>query len=131
MLVPKKMSTKKIAVYLAIIILMVGSTGAMLLQSQKPVGRKFLPDDKAARGDKFMPPEDAVPSGETASTMPAANQLPADKNMNQLSDASQIKNGSESDLSIFQSEKFKALKENVLIYQTQSSPGKRNPFAPD
>lgn len=131
MLVLKKMSVKKVAVYLAIIIVMAGSTGMVLLKNRKFASQEPWLGGKTEKNNEFIPAEDDL-SADLAAENPSPVAGPtAGQKPNQPAGLSQMKASGETDLSIFKSEKFKALKENTLIYFEPSDPGKRDPFKPN
>ena len=58
--------------------------------------------------------------------------LPADQaQAGQKSDASKVRVNSEFDVTIFGSDKFKALKDNVVIPREDAGVGKKDPFQPN
>ncbi|MDD4900858.1 MAG: hypothetical protein PHS62_01945 [Patescibacteria group bacterium] len=118
MLVLKQMSPKKLAVCIAIIIVMLSGTGVMIYQNNKTTGQ----DAALVSGSQqdILTPQTGAGSLEAE---PQAQEIQPD--------TSSIGNNSEIDLTIFQSEKFKALKENVLIMQSETEKGKRDPFKPN
>jgi hypothetical protein len=122
------MSTKKLAIYISIIVLTVGGTIFMLYQNRQPSGQSVLPVDNL---EQSLSAESMVSGGEATPGQGFSNQGGAAGQPNQSLSASEIKDGSEIDLSIFGSKKFRALKENILISQEAVKPGKRNPFQPD
>lgn len=104
MLALKKISIKKLAIYFSIIILMLGGIGFALYQNQRLTSRSSSAIDDPARAE-------AKPG--------------------QPSETNKVKNNQGIDLTIFSSEKFKELKENILILQENSGLGKRDPFKPN
>jgi len=102
MLVLKKMSTKKLMIYAAIIVLLLAATGLMLYQNKKLTSLR------------------AAPSG--GLTQPVEVASPA---------AAKAKNNGGLDLTIFSSEKFKELRNNISVSQERPETGKRNPFQPE
>lgn len=131
MLALKKISTKKLAIYVFIIVLMLAGSGFMLYQNQNLTKRKSFAIDGSTRSDKFMTAEIAVPGGQAAPNQPLADPLKTEAEPSRPPAADKIKNNQAIDLTIFSSDKFKELKENVLIPQEDSGLGKRNPFQPD
>lgn len=102
MLMLKRMSAKKVTIYIFIIILTLGATG-LIIYKNLGVGR---------RGASAPDNLNNWNSGLTASER-------------------KIKSNPELDTAIFEKEKFKSLKENNLIYREKSQPGKRDLFKPD
>lgn len=122
MLVLKKISIKKLAVYVSIIIVMLGGTGFMLYQNKKLTDKKSVIIDNPARYDEIMKAGVVVAESKIAPSQPAAAAPKA---------AVKIKNNKGFDLTIFSSEKFKNLKSNVLIVQEKLGLGKRDIFKPN
>lgn len=89
----------------------------MLYQSQKLTNKQLGAIDDPAQYEKFMT------AGIVATSSPAAPSQPLV--------ASQIKNSQGLDLSIFSSQKFQELKENILVPQENLGLGKRDLFAPN
>lgn len=128
MLVLKKLSVKKLMIYLAIIIVMLGGTGFMLYQNQKLTNRKPLVLDDPTKYDKFM---EAGIAATGSGAAPLADPLKANATSSQPLDINKVKNNKGIDATIFSSEKFQALKENTLIIQENSGLGKRDLFKPN
>lgn len=108
MLILKKTSTKKLKIYVAIMILMFGSTGFLLYANWQSLTTA------------------AVPAGEITANQPSVDPLKTEQPLG----VSEIRN-KKFDTAIFSSEKFKNLKENVLTPQENSALGKRDPFSPN
>jgi hypothetical protein len=108
----KKISSKKIAVYLLSVAVIITSVGAVIYQNRS------LPS-----------PEQPLAN----SNPPDTNDTPVDSQppVNQPTNTNQIKNGNVIDSSIFNSEKFKELKENGISAPADSEAGKKNPFSPN
>jgi len=130
MLVLKKMSTKKMAIYVSIIILMLGGIGFTLYQNTKSTGgspsaihEPAMNSNLAAEGD--------VPGAQAETNQLSTDSLKPAAAPSQTSGASGIKKSEAADLDIFSSEKFKELRENALIIQENSGLGKRDPFKPN
>lgn len=121
MLVLKKISTRKLTIYVLIIVLMTGGTGLMLYQNQRLTGEQPIAVDDLARYDKFMPVGTALPGIGTTTNQRIVDPLGANK----------IKNNQGIDLTIFSLEKFKALEANIIIPQADSGLGKRDLFKPN
>ncbi len=125
MLALKKISPKKLAVYVSIMVLMLGGTGYMLYLNNSLSNKKPLIIDSPAQFTNFVPGPELL--GPTIKP-PAKTELAAPgASLN----AGQIKKTAGLDIGIFSSEKFKELKQNVLIQQEQPAPGKRDPFKPN
>jgi hypothetical protein len=122
MLVLKKKSIKKLAVYISIIVAMFGGTGFMLYQNKKLTDRKSVIIDNPARYDEIMKAGVVAAEIKIAPTPPSAAPPKA---------AVKIKNNQGFDLTVFSSEKFKELKENILIVQEKLGLGKRDIFKPN
>jgi len=120
MLALKKMASKKLAIYAAIIVLMLAGTGYLLYLNNRLAARKPLVVDGADQFKDYLPAETLATSTkiEAKKTGPSAQVkgLPA---------------GAGLDLTIFSDEKFKALMDNALIPKTAPSLGKRDPFKPN
>jgi len=128
MLVIKKASKGRTAFYIFLIILMLSGTGFMLYQGQQ-LSKVNSPADNQAQSGELMPAEVAVPGDETAVTQPLGGSLGAGLEENQAPAANQI-DDTGIDKTIFSSQKFKELKENVLVPRENSTPGNRDPFSP-
>lgn len=127
MLVLKKMTVKKIAIYFSIICIMLGGTGLMLYQNYKLTNNRAGVINAPAQYNALMQTGAAGP----AAPPPAAIQ-PAPAAGSQPVDVNKPKNNSGGlDITIFSSEKFKALKENAIASQEDPDMGKRDPFQPD
>ena len=122
MLVLKKISIKKLAVYISIIVVMLGGTGFMLYQNKKLTDRKSFVIDNPARYDEIMKAGVVIDESKIAPALPSAAVPKA---------AVKIKNNQGFDLTIFSSEKFKELKANILIVQEKLGLGKRDIFKPN
>lgn len=131
MLVLKKISAKKLATYLSIILVMLGGTGFMLYQNQKLTNKQLGVIDDPARYEKFMTAGIVATPSPAAPSQSSANQPKTEPKLNQPLVASQIKNSQGLDLSIFSSQKFQELKENILVPQENLGLGKRDLFAPN
>lgn len=119
MLALKKISTKKLAVSLTIIFIMICGTGFMLYQNKKLTTRKT---------------SNVNPSfvfNNTISVVPFMINNQAASAPNQISDTTKINQGDDFNLSIFSSDKFKNLQTNISIIKEQSEVGKRDPFKPN
>ncbi|MFH0956131.1 MAG: hypothetical protein V1801_02895 [Candidatus Falkowbacteria bacterium] len=130
MLILKKISTKKLAIYITIIFFMVSGTVFMLYQNKNLTSRKSV--------DINIP----MVFDNSASTIPVAifrdnvpgivggdNQAAAGSS--QASDINKINQNSDFNLDIFSSDKFKMLKESAPIIKDQSEVGKRDLFKPN
>lgn len=107
MLVRKKMSAKKSAIYLAIILFMIGGAGFMILRNRK-----------------------------LTSSQPVNVNLPAAANNAALAvPGPALGNNSQNvgslNLNIFSSDKFKNLLASVFIAKEPAQTGKRDPFKPN
>ncbi len=118
MLVQKAISTKKLAVSVAIIIFMVGGTGFMLYQNKK------LTTSKATNVNPPMVFNNAVPGTAVANDQPAGDTGQA-LEINKLNQSGGL------NLNIFSSDKFKNLRANTSLVEEQPAVGKRDPFKPN
>lgn len=121
MLVLKKISTKKLVISLVIIVLMLGGIGFVLYQNQKLTGSKSVVVDGSAPYDELIAEGVVAPGSQASSSQPMADPLLTAK----------ITNNDGLDLTIFSSQKFQALKENILIPQENLGLGKRDLFKPN
>ena len=119
MLVQKKISTKKLVIYLAIIFFMVSGAGFMLYQSKK------LTAGKTTEINAPIVFNNSVPVASTT----AGNQAAAGPS--QISDMNKANQNGGLDLSIFSSDKFKMLRENMFLVKEPPEAGKRDPFKPN
>lgn len=122
-MVLKKISTKKLAVYIGIIFIMLSGTGLMVYINFELAS----PSDTPSLGILPEPiNETANKTGEALKTSsePTVETKP-------IAQPSQTKNKNEIDLSVLASEKFLNLKDNSLISTTTPEKGKRDPFKPN
>ncbi|MDO8667505.1 MAG: hypothetical protein Q7K35_00195 [bacterium] len=105
MLVLKKLSTKKLTIYIFIIALMLGSIGFVLYKN---------------RGSSDSAPAAVESPAPGASSLEPANP-----------EVSKVKNIKGLDLTIFSSKKYNELRENILGPQENLDLGKRDPFKPN
>lgn len=127
MLVLKKISVKKLAIYISIIILMLAGTGFMLYQNRKLVANKPGVVANPAQFNNLPLAEISLSTSTEAQNFPPK----ADNQPDEPLDMNKIKNNGGFDLTIFASKKFQELKENIIISQEQSVAGKRDPFKPN
>lgn len=120
MLVLKKISIKKLAIYISIIFLMASGTGFMLYQNKKLTIRKPADINAPAVFNNYAPAAGTGEINDQAAVEP-----------DQVSDISKINQSGGLDLSIFSSDKFKNLRENIFIVKEQPEVGKKNPFKPN
>lgn len=121
MLVLKKISVKKLAIYLAIIFFMIGGIGFMLLQNKNSA------PDQPANVSQLLVTNNSAPdvSAVKVNTMAGVGSgqtLDINKNYQSVGDLN---------LNIFSSDKFKNLLANVFIFRDGSEVGKRDPFKPN
>ena len=140
MLVLKKMTVKKIAIYFAVICAMLGGTGFMLYQNYKLTNNQTGIVNMPANYNAAMT---GGPAGGGAPTVaaptaavPLADTQPASAPGGKVAptqplDINKLKNNGGLDLTIFSNEKFKALKENAIAAGDQPETGKRDPFQPN
>jgi len=130
MLVLKKISIKKLTIYVLIIILAISGAGLMLYQNQKLTSGQPAVADDPARYDKFITGA-ALPGSEIMSNQLLADPLKTEATSSQPLGANKIKNNQGIDLTIFSQGKFKALEANIIIPQADSGLGKRDLFKPN
>lgn len=128
MLVRKKISAKKLAIYLAIIFFMIGGGGFMILQNKKltsdrPVNVSLPP---AAGNAALAVP--GAPLSNAAEIAGANSQLAAIPGQTA---GNNLQNVGSFNLSIFSSDKFKNLLASVFIAKEPPETGKRDPFKPN
>jgi len=112
MLVQKKISNKKLAASLAVIIVMIAGTAIMLYANKRltsPGGPTIVQTALIAE--------------------PSVNQVP--KQPSQTINIDKLKKGGGLDLTIFNSEKFKQLKDSGFVVKQPAEVGKRDPFQPN
>lgn len=109
----EKMPTKKLAVYIFIIVLILAA-GFIIYAN-----RASSPAAGLALDDKSAPAEASVSGDELTPNQLSADQLKAVKNSNNF------------DLTIFSSKKFAELKDKVFISQGNLILGKRDLFKPN
>lgn len=131
MLVLKKISTKKLVIYIFIILLMIGGTVFSLYQNQGSTNNKSLIFDNPAQPGDFMTAGVIVPGGQAAPGRSLVSPLKTGAESGQPLQASKIKNNKGIDLTIFFSEKFKGLEKNIIVNQENSGLGKRDLFKPN
>jgi hypothetical protein len=131
MLALKKISIKKLAIYVSVIVLMLGGTGFMLYQNQRLTNGQASAIGDPARYNEFMAGRVVIPGGEAAPSQALIDPLKAEVKPSQPLEASKVINNQGIDLTIFSNEKFQELKENILIPQEDSGLGKRDPFKPN
>ncbi|MFA5359875.1 MAG: hypothetical protein WC349_02875 [Patescibacteria group bacterium] len=123
MLVLKKISTKKLIIYIAVIIFMILGTMFMLYQNKKLTEYKINnPNTSATSSDVAN-----ILSGDSGNIEVSNNQKADEFNKA----AKKLKQNSDFNLDIFSNDKFKNLQESTFIIKTQSEVGKRDPFNPN
>ncbi|MDO8592895.1 MAG: hypothetical protein Q7R92_03970 [bacterium] len=127
MLVLKKMTVKKIAVYCSIMFIMLGGTGFMMYQNYKLTNNQAGAIDNPAQYNALMQTGVAGPV-DVAVLLADPQSVSAPS---QLTDVNKFQNDGGFDSTIFSSEKFKALKENAIAIQENPEAGKRDPFQPN
>lgn len=132
MLVRKKISAKKLAIYIFIIVLMLGGIGFILYRNSLLPGLKLRPSalDNPAPNGNALAAGVFAPGDQAALDQSSADPLKTGASSGQPLGASKINNQG-IDLTIFSNEKFKALEENILIYQADPALGKINIFVPN
>jgi hypothetical protein len=106
MLVQKRMSTKKLAVYLSILLLTLGAIG-LVLYLNRNIAVSEPANENSGAVDLLQESETAITGNGAAANQPMF------------------------DPAIIDSEKFKALEESVVIPPKQTVTGKRDPFKPN
>lgn len=124
MLVLKKISTKKLAIYLAVILFMLVGAGFMLYQNKKLTARPPVSANLSAALNYAPAAPAAAPKNDVPGIVGVNNQAAAPPNQNL-----DISGGL--DLNIFSSDKFKNLRENALLIKEPVEVGKRDPFKPN
>jgi hypothetical protein len=119
MLVQKKISTKKLAVYISIIFFMISGAGFMLYQNKKLAVRKLK---------NINAP---IVFNNSAFVAPVAVDNKTGAEPTQNLDMSKINQSGSLDLNIFSSDKFKDLRANTFFIKEQPEMGKRDPFKPN
>jgi len=131
MLALKNISTKKLVIYVSVIILALGGTGFMLYQNQKLTNKNSLVIDNPAQDNEFTADETNAFGDQAVPSKPLADVVETGVGLNQIFEAEKIENNKEIDLTIFSSEKFKTLKANTLIPREDPALGKRDLFQPN
>jgi len=106
----------------------------MLYQNQKLTNKKPVIAGDPAKYNELMKAGAVTPGGETAVNQPSVSSPAVEATTtaaNQPSVVNKIKSSQAFDLTIFSSEKFKALTESVLIPRENSGLGKKDPFKPN
>jgi len=125
MLVQKAISTKKLAISIAIIFFMICGTGFMLYQNKKLTTNKSTNVNAPMVFNNFMPSAGAIaPKSDAA---PAGGAIDS----GQAVDANKINQSGGLNLNIFSSDKFKNLRANTFLIKEQPEVGKRDPFKPN
>jgi hypothetical protein len=119
MLVQKKISPKKLAIFIFIIFFMICGTGFMLYQNKQLTTRKITNINDPMVFNNAMPGAVAIVPG---SDIPGAGQAV---------DINKINRSGGLDLNIFSSDKFNNLRKNTFIVKDQTEVGKRDPFKPN
>lgn len=130
MLALKKIATKKLAIYLSIIAIMLGGTGAMLYLNNKLTDRSVPATAGRPQVNNFIRAEVISAASQPSPNQASAKPLEAEPKLNQPLEASKFKNKG-FDLTIFSSEKFKELRGNTLPLRENLELGKRDPFQPN
>lgn len=123
MLVQKAISTKKLAISVAIILFMISGTGFMLYQNKK------LTTNKPTNVNAPMVFNNAVTGAVTP--VVGAPATGAAAGTGQALDMSKLNQAGGLNLSIFASDKFKNLRANTFLIKEPPEVGKRDPFKPN
>ncbi|MDD4272008.1 MAG: hypothetical protein PHF50_04365 [Patescibacteria group bacterium] len=129
MLAQKKISIKKLAIYLSIILFMVSGTGFMLYQNKKLTAIKVTDVSTPAMLDNFGPLPSATTTEDNAMKIKATDNQPVMPGQTLNMSAPNQSGGL--DLSIFSSDKFKNLRANIFTAKGAPEIGKRDPFRPN
>lgn len=130
MLVLKKISTKKLLIYISIIVFMASGTAFMLYENKKLTTYKIVNVNIPIVNDNSMPAIEVTDTKNNAlETGEVDNQTTIEPS--QILDKNKINQNSGFNLNIFSSDKFKNLRENVFTSKEQLEVGKRNPFKLD
>jgi len=119
MLVQKKISIKKLAIYIFIIFFMISGTGFILYQNKKLTTR---------RSTNLNIP---IVFNNSATAAPATANNQSAAGPGQALDINKINQSGGLNLNIFSSDKFKNLRKNTFIIKEQPELGKRDPFKPN
>lgn len=128
MLVRKKISTKKLAIYIAVVSFMIGGAGFMILQNRKltssrPVNVNLPPTaNNAALAVPGPPLNNAL---EIADVHNQTAAMPGSALSNNRQNVGSF------NLNIFSSDKFKNLLASIFIAKEPAEAGKRDPFKPN
>jgi len=117
MLVQKKITTKKLAIYISTIFFMIMGTAFMLYQNNKLTAHK-------STGVNVPIVFDNPVSGAAIFDNQEATAEPS-----QTLDINKISQNGGLNLNIFSSDKFKNLQANKFLVKEQSETGKRDPFS--
>lgn len=136
MLAQKKISTKKLAIYVSIIFFMLCGTGLMLYQNKKlatpnptNVNLPIILNNPIPLAGATTTQANVVKINNIGDINQANNQPAVDSA--QPLNIKNINQGGGLDLNIFSNDKFKSLQENVFIIKDQPEVGKRDPFKPN
>jgi len=120
MLILKKISTKKLIIYITVIIFMILGTILMLYQNKK------LTEYKINNLNISTGLSDATDV--SLGNLGVSNNQKVDE-FNRA--AKKLKQNSDFNLDIFSNDKFKNLQESTFVIKAQSEVGKRDPFNPN
>jgi len=131
MLVQKKISTKKLAIYVSIIFFMLCGTGLMLYQNKKITSYNPTNINIPIILNNPIPLAGATTT--QANIVQINNEInnQAAVNPSQSLNNKKINQSGGLDLNIFSNDKFKSLQENIFIIKDQPEVGKRDPFKPN
>ncbi|MDP2709360.1 MAG: hypothetical protein Q8O93_04970 [bacterium] len=126
MIAAKKISEKKLAIYVLTMALMISGTAFMLYQNKRLTSPRAPVINPAEFGGSTPTADIASPQAETGETASGLQAGPA-----KAPAISKVKPGTGIDLTIFSSDKFKNLKEEQPPIKPQAELGKRDPFSPN
>lgn len=129
MLVQKAISTKKLAVSVAIIFFMISGTGFMLYQNNKLTAGKPTDVNAPMVFNNALPGSIAIASSSAPKTGGIDNQ--ADAGPEQVLNVNKINQSGGLNLNIFSSDKFKDLRASTFLADEKPEVGKRDPFKPN
>lgn len=130
MLVRKKISTKKLAIYISIIFFMISGAGFMLFKNKKLAVSKSTDVNLPTVFNNSAPAATPVVFKDNALGIGEVNNQTA-AGPGQALDINKFNQSGGFNLDIFSSDKFKNLRANVFIIKESPELGKKNPFKPN
>lgn len=130
MLVQKKISIKKLAIYISIIFFMIIGTSFMLYENKSLTSRQPTTVNAPIVFNNSLPAASTTAPLDNASGAGGADNQTA-AGSSQALDINKINQNGGLDLTIFSSDKFKILEKSVPVIKERPEVGKRNPFKPN